>query len=86
MDEVRDLFWSSPRMPLLPEGEADLQRSLFEAVQDNDLQIVGDDGVERIVTKASEIGVGSTSLRLDNHSAGLTPFQGIERPRASRRP
>ena len=32
LDEVRDLFWSAPRMPLLPRGDADLQRAIFEAI------------------------------------------------------
>ncbi len=64
LDEVRDLFWSAPRMPLLSGGDADLQRAVFEAVVDGSLRLVGDDGTERVVTRASEIGVGSASLRL----------------------
>jgi hypothetical protein len=64
LDEVRDAFWNSPRMPLLAGGEADLQRAIFEAVVDGKLRLVGDDGSERVVTKPSEIGVGSASLRL----------------------
>ena len=64
LDEVRDLFWSAPRMPLLAGGDVDLQRAIFEAVVDGSLRLVGDDGTERVVTKASEIGVGSASLRL----------------------
>lgn len=64
LDEVRDLFWSAPRMPLLPGGDADLQRAIYEAVLDGSLRLVGDDGSERAVTRASEIGVGSASLRL----------------------
>jgi hypothetical protein len=51
-------------MPLLAGGDADLQRAIFEAVIDGSLRLVGDDGTERVVTKASEIGVGSASLRL----------------------
>ncbi len=64
LDEVRDLFWSAPRMPLLSGGDADLQRAVFEAVVDGSLRLVGDDGTERVVSKASEIGVGSAWLRL----------------------
>jgi len=64
LDEVRDLFWSAPRMPLLSGGDSDLQRAIFEAVVDGSLRLVGNDGTERVVTKASEIGVGSASLRL----------------------
>ena len=51
-------------MPLLPGGDADLQRAIFEAVLAGSMRLVGDDGTERVVTKASEIGVGSASLRL----------------------
>jgi hypothetical protein len=64
LDEIRDLFWNSPRMPLLPGGDADLQRAIFEAVSDGKLRLVGEDGTERVVTRPSEIGVGSPSLRL----------------------
>jgi hypothetical protein len=64
LDEIRDLFWNSPRMPLLPGGDADLQRAIFEAVSDGKLRLVGEDGTERVVNRASEIGVGSASLRL----------------------
>jgi len=64
LDEVRDLFWNAPRMPLLPNGETDLQRAIYEAVTDGSLRLVGNDGIERQVTSASEIGVGQSSVRL----------------------
>lgn len=64
LDEVRDLFWSAPRMPLLPEGDADLQRAIYEAVTDDKLLLVGADGVKRTVARPSEIGVGQIGLRL----------------------
>lgn len=64
LDEVRDLSWSAPRMPLLAGSDSDLQRAIFEAVVDGSLRLVGDDESERVVTKASEIGVGSASLHL----------------------
>jgi hypothetical protein len=64
LDEIRDSFWNSPRMPLLPGGDMDLQRAIFDAVADGKLRLVGEDGTERVVNRASEIGVGSASLRL----------------------
>jgi hypothetical protein len=64
LDEIRDLFWNAPRMPLLPGGDSDLQVAIFEAIQANLLRLVGEDGTERVVNKPSEIGVGSASLRL----------------------
>jgi hypothetical protein len=64
LDELRDLFWSSPRLPLLPGGEQDLKEAIFEAVSRRELRVVDDSGEERAVTRAGEIAVGSPSLRL----------------------
>ena len=64
LDEVRDLFWSSPRMPLLPRGDADLQRAIFEAIEEGVLRLLGADGTERPVGSPGEIGVGQSGLRL----------------------
>jgi Protein of unknown function (DUF499) len=64
LDELRDLFWSSPRLPLLPEGEQDLKEAIFEAVSKGELRLIDNLGEERAVTRASDIAVGSPSLRL----------------------
>lgn len=64
LDELRDLFWSSPRLPLLPDGEQDLKEAIFDAVIKGELRLVDDDGDERAVTRAGDIAVGSPSLRL----------------------
>jgi Predicted ATPase (AAA+ superfamily) len=64
LDELRDLFWSSPRLPLLPAGESDLQRAIFEAVSGGQLRLVGADDLDRSVTRAGDIAVGSSGLRL----------------------
>ena len=64
LDEVRDLFWSAPRMPLLPGGDGDLQRAIFQALQARTIRLVGADGLDRVVTRPGEIGVGQSSLRL----------------------
>jgi len=65
LDEVRDLFWSSPRLPLLPHGDADLKRAIFEAVRSGQLRLVGADGIDRHVSSADEIGIGQASLRIE---------------------
>ena len=70
LDEVRDLFWSAPRMPLLPGGDADLQRAIFQALQAGTLRLVGADGLDRVVTRSGEIGVGQSSLRLAKPKTG----------------
>jgi len=69
LNELRDLFWSSPRLPLLPGADADLQRAIFEAVREGKLRVVGDDGAEREVTRAGDIALGSSALRLDRPRA-----------------
>jgi hypothetical protein len=73
LDEVRDLFWNTPRMPLLHEGDADLQRAIFEAVTEGKLRLVGADGLTRTVARAIEIGVGQTGLRLAKPFAAEQP-------------
>jgi len=64
LDELRDLFWSSPRLPLLPDDERDLQRAIYEAVDTGQLRLVGADGTDRAVTRPADIAVGSSGLRL----------------------
>lgn len=64
LDELRDLFWSTPRFPLLPSGNSDLQQAIFQAVAAGQLRLVGADGVERHVSRPNEIGVGQAGLRL----------------------
>jgi len=75
LDEVRDLFWSAPRMPLLPGGDSDLQRAIFQAIQAGNLRLVGADGLDRAVTRPGDIGVGQSSLRLAKPSAAGTVVQ-----------
>jgi hypothetical protein len=64
LDEVRDLFWSTPRMPLLPGGDSDLQQAIFEALTAGTLRLLGADGLDRTVTRPGDIGVGQSGLRL----------------------
>jgi hypothetical protein len=64
LDELRDLFWSSPRLPLLPDEERDLQRAIYEAVSAGQLRLVGTDDADRAVTRPADIAVGSPGLRL----------------------
>src|SRR5262249_39566199 len=63
----------APRVPLLPGGDADLQRAIYDAVADGSLRLVGADDTERHVTSASEIGVGQSSLRLAKPVTQETP-------------
>jgi hypothetical protein len=76
LDEVRDLFWSAPRMPLLPGGDSDLQRAIFQALQAGDLRLVGSDGLDRVVNRPGDIGVGQSSLRLAKPGRSEQPTGG----------
>ena len=64
LDELRDLFWSTPRLPLLPGGEPDLQKAIYDAVSAGQLRLVGAAGEDRAVTRPGDIAVGSAGLRL----------------------
>jgi hypothetical protein len=70
LDEIRDSFWSAPRMSLLPQGDVDLQEAIFEAVKSGGLRLTGADGADRAVTQASEIAVGQPGLRLVKSAEG----------------
>lgn len=64
LSELRDAFFQSPRLPLLPGGEKDLQYAIFAAVMDGNLRLVGADGVEKVADSADTINLSSQGLRL----------------------
>ena len=70
LSELRDMFWNTPRVPLLPGGERDLRRALFEAITSGDIEIVDSAGETRTVTTAADINLGSTELRIQRPSKG----------------
>lgn len=53
LDELRNLFWQTPRLPLLPGGEADLRSAIQEAVNAGEVDIIGADGQARSVMSVS---------------------------------
>lgn len=64
LSELRDAFYQSPRLPLLPGGDADLRAAIFAAVTSGDLRLVGADGIEKVVDTAETINLSSQGLRL----------------------
>src|SRR5439155_8737532 len=64
LSELRDAFWSTPRLPLLHGGERDLQRAIYGASQEGLLAIV--DAIDHpvAVTAATQINLGSAALTL----------------------
>jgi len=64
LSELRDAFFQSPRLPLLPGGEKDLQSAIFAAALAGELRLVGADGVEKVADSADTINLSSQGLRL----------------------
>lgn len=64
LSEVRDSFWSAPRLPLLPGGEEDLRRAIFDAVQSGDLRLVDANDDDVTATGPNEINLAQSGVRL----------------------
>jgi hypothetical protein len=64
LSEIRDGFWNTPRLPLLPDGDEDLRRAVFRAISEGKIRLVDKDGIERRATSPSEINLGSSGLRI----------------------
>ena len=70
LSELRDMFWNTPRVPLLPSGESDLRRALFGAITSGNIEIVDSTGEPRTVTTAADINLGSSELRIQRPAKG----------------
>ena len=70
LSELRDMFWNTPRIPLLPGGESDLRRALYRAITDGDIEIVDSAGEARTVAAPADINLGSSELRIQRPSKG----------------
>ena len=64
LSEIRDSFWNTPRLPLLPNGDLELRTVVFDAVQAGMVMLVGADGVPRTVTNAADINLTAAGIRL----------------------
>jgi hypothetical protein len=64
LSEIRDSFWNTPRLPLLPAGDADLRRAVFDAIWSGDVVLVGSDGEPRTVTTAADVNLGASGIRI----------------------
>jgi hypothetical protein len=64
LSDIRAAFYSAPRLPLLYNGDRDLQQAIFDAVNQNLLVIVDGTGTEVAVTAPSQVNLASTGLRL----------------------
>jgi hypothetical protein len=64
LSELRDDFWRTPRLPLLPDGERDLRDAIWAAVQAGDLVIVDKEGERREAHGPEDINLASDLQRL----------------------
>ncbi len=60
LQKIRDDFFKTPRLSLLPNGDADLQRAIFDAVQAGEARVLTTDGQEAHASTPAEVNLGST--------------------------
>jgi hypothetical protein len=64
LSELRDAFWNTPRLALLPGGESDLRNAIYEAVRDGTLRIVRQGDEEVVVDDAAGINLNAPTYKL----------------------
>ncbi|ARE38116.1 hypothetical protein A0W34_32100 (plasmid) [Rhodococcus sp. BH4] len=64
LSEIRSAFYSTPRLPLLYGADADLQRAIFDAVQEDKIRVVDATDTSVVVTSPNQVNLTSTGLRL----------------------
>lgn len=64
LSDLRAAFYSAPRLPLLYEGDRDLQQAIYDAVSEGQLSIVDGNGTEVAVTAPGQVNLTSTGLRI----------------------
>jgi hypothetical protein len=62
--EVRDAFWNTPRLSLLPADGSDLRRAIFQAVHEDKLRIVRAGGETVVVNDLTGINYNAPTYRL----------------------
>lgn len=64
LSEIRDAFWTAPRLPLLPQGDEDLRKAIYQAIQAHKLMLVDKEGIERNALGPSDINLGTSAIRI----------------------
>lgn len=62
--EIRDAFYQTPRLPLLPNTYDILQRTIYNAVIAGELRLVNADGTDVRIDEPNQINLASEGLRL----------------------
>ena len=76
LSDVRAAFFSAPRLPLLYNGDRDLQQAIYDAVKDGTLAIFDGSGTEVAVTAPHQVNLTSTGLRLAHQTSAICPACG----------
>ena len=76
LSDIRAAFYSAPRLPLLYEGDRDLQQAMYDAVSAGQLAIVDGNGTPVAVTAAGQINLTSTGLRIAKPQPAACPTCG----------
>jgi len=61
LQKIRDDFYKTPRLSLLPSGDTDLQTAIFDAVQAGEVRVLTTDGQEAHASSPGEVNLGSTN-------------------------
>ena len=64
LGEVRDAFWNTPRLSLLPADGSDLRQAIFQAVREDKLRIVRAGGETVVVSDLTGINFNAPTYRL----------------------
>ena len=64
LSEIRDSFWNTPRLPLLPGGEPELRRAIYAAVADGKLELVDEGGNVIRAEREADINLANTGIRV----------------------
>ena len=64
LSELRDSFWNTPRLPLLPSGERELRAAVLGAVRAGDLVLTDAAGNAYTAHSEAEINLQSNTIRL----------------------
>jgi PASTA domain len=64
IEEIRDAFWNTPRLPLLPSGESELRAAIYGAVNSGELALTDGAGNPYTAHSESEINLQSNAIRL----------------------
>lgn len=64
LSEIRDSFWNTPCLPLLPGGESELRRAIDAAVDDGNLELADEAGNVVRAEREADINLANTGIRV----------------------